>query len=332
MSLLTHAEAVPWGESMRIELVAGHMPPWSVDGPPQQFRNVPRFSGRDLNVLLTWAAGGTPEGDPARAPARAAYEPVWPLGPPDLVLEAPAPFVMSADVQSAVHAFTVSTGLTNARWLRAVDLLPGTASIVRSALVAVRAADHATPRERTLSIWQPGDPPVPLDGGIGLYLPAGGELSVTIHYRKTWLDERKELSDRSAVGLYFTDPPAEELRALVLSATPEAASERWRAVEVIDEAQDAVAVYPDASLPEVHVRLAAVHPGGGRDELISFRHRPGWQRRYWFARPIRMPKGTQLEASFGTDDGAPLPPGATPRPRTSIDPARLRLTVNVVRR
>ena len=27
MSLMTHAETVPWGESIRTELLAGHMPP-----------------------------------------------------------------------------------------------------------------------------------------------------------------------------------------------------------------------------------------------------------------------------------------------------------------
>ena len=35
MSLLTHADAVPWGESIRAELMAGHMPPWPVTARPR---------------------------------------------------------------------------------------------------------------------------------------------------------------------------------------------------------------------------------------------------------------------------------------------------------
>ena len=62
MSLLTHADAVPWGESIRVELMAGHMPPWGVDSAAARFRNLQQFPAREMNVLLTWASGGTPPG------------------------------------------------------------------------------------------------------------------------------------------------------------------------------------------------------------------------------------------------------------------------------
>ena len=32
MSLMTYKDAYPWGESIRTELIAGHMPPWPVEG------------------------------------------------------------------------------------------------------------------------------------------------------------------------------------------------------------------------------------------------------------------------------------------------------------
>src|SRR5688572_28861137 len=56
MSLATHAEAVPWGESIRMELIAGHMPPWPVTSAPGRFRHAGALTGRELNVLLTWAS------------------------------------------------------------------------------------------------------------------------------------------------------------------------------------------------------------------------------------------------------------------------------------
>ena len=31
MSLLTHVDAVPWGDSIRVELMSGHMPPWGLN-------------------------------------------------------------------------------------------------------------------------------------------------------------------------------------------------------------------------------------------------------------------------------------------------------------
>src|SRR4051812_49682700 len=62
MSLLTHNDAVPWGESLRLELTAGHMPPWSVDCGAAHFRAPGNLSAREVNVILTWAPGGTPAG------------------------------------------------------------------------------------------------------------------------------------------------------------------------------------------------------------------------------------------------------------------------------
>src|SRR5215218_7511470 len=46
MSLMTAKDAVPWGESIRTELIAGHTPPWSVDAAPGRFKNVQTLTAR----------------------------------------------------------------------------------------------------------------------------------------------------------------------------------------------------------------------------------------------------------------------------------------------
>ena len=48
MSLMTYKDAFPWGESIRTELIAGHMPPWRVDNAVSMFRNARPLSGREL--------------------------------------------------------------------------------------------------------------------------------------------------------------------------------------------------------------------------------------------------------------------------------------------
>ena len=68
MSLMTAKDAVPWGESIRTELIAGHMPPWSVDAAPGRFKNAQTLTARELNVLLTWVTGGNPVGNLEHAP------------------------------------------------------------------------------------------------------------------------------------------------------------------------------------------------------------------------------------------------------------------------
>ena len=331
MSLLTHAGAVPWGESIRAELMAGHMPPWPVDGPSSRFRNVRGLTARELNVLLTWASGGTPPGNagataaalPAERPAAASPAAAflgdnqWPLGTPDAVLSMPSSVTLPATAQDRIEELRLRTPFDRARLLRAVDLLPGTPAIVRSATVSVRATAGPANAQDTLALWVPGDPPVPLAAGAGFLLPAGADLIVRIRYLKTWEYEHQEMSDRSRVGLYFADEPAETVRALGVRM----------GTTVIGEPVRALAVYPDPALANAHVRAVATRPDGSREELIAFRPRPGWARRYWFAEPVALPRGTRIEVT-GTPDDALLPPGALPQPPADL--STIRLTLDVV--
>ena len=322
MSLLTHADAVPWGESLRAELMAGHMPPWPIDSPPGRFRNVHSLTARELNVLLTWASGGTPIGNADRALVPATLERRWPLGTPDVVLTMPAEVTIAADVQEHVAEFTMPTGLAGERWLRAVDLLPGMPAVVRSATVAVSNPGPSSGSSRTehlLALWVPGDHPVPLDAGIGFRLPAGAQLVLRVRYRKTWEYERVSLTDRSSIGLYFADAPGTEVRALPLTT----------GTTTLTEPVQALAIYPHDDAAHARISVMATRPDGSREELIAFRPRPGWARRYWFAQPLALPKGTRLEVRTAFDEDALLPPGTIP----SAPPAAsstIRLTLDVV--
>ena len=148
MSLMTHAEAVPWGESIRTEILAGHMPPGAIDEAPSRFRNAPGLSPREMNLLLTWVTGGTPIGGPDKDPAPVTRDTNWQLGPPDLALPLPTEFVAAEDVRERTAEFIVPTGTTESRWVRAVDLMPGTAAMVRAATIAVRSPGFARHRRR----------------------------------------------------------------------------------------------------------------------------------------------------------------------------------------
>ncbi len=237
MSLMTYEDTVPWGESIRVELLAGHMPPWSVDAAPARFRNAQPLSAREMNVLLTWATGGTPFGNPDKTPQPVTYERRWPLGNPDLELPLPTEFTLAAGKQEDIAEFVVPTRFTERRWLRAVDLAPGTPAIVRSATVQIRSATPADPSQGTgtdslLALWLPGDEPVAVNGGAAFDVPAGAELLVRVRYKKTWQYERKELSDRSTIGLYFAKDASQPVRAIALLHDGPALRDEWVAAAV----------------------------------------------------------------------------------------------------
>ena len=320
MSLLTHADAVPWGESIRVELMAGHMPPWGVDVSAGRFRNLQHFSAREMNVLLTWASGGTPPGQASQEQI-AAPVPQWPLGTPDLIVPLRT-IQIGSDANERVEEFEIP--VPN-RPLRAVDLVPGTSAIVRRATISIRAGTPESPPgpapEQLLALWLPGDHPVALDAGLAFAAPA--QLAVRVHYRKTWQHERQAMSDQSTIGLYFADTGAAEVQ--VLRARGQA---NETVTTTVGEDMRAVAVYADPNLSGVSLTAVAVRPDDSREELISFRPRADWARRYWFREPISLPRGTRIQVTARLDD-ALLPPAAAKTTQTA--PAPFSISLNVLR-
>jgi hypothetical protein len=318
MSLLTHADAVPWAESIRVELMAGHMPPWSVHSAAGRFRNLQPFTAREMNVLLTWASGGTPPGKPDDPEAAATAQPQWPLGEPDLTIPL-REAIVAENVQTLDEEFRLPLPK---RPLRAVDLLPGTPAIVRRATISIQSiADNRAASispERLLALWVPGDHPVALEPGIGFQVPENGELIVRIEYRKTWQYERKAIRDQSRVGLYFADEGAAELKMLRVF-TPEVS--RTFSTTVTEDVR-AIAIYPGPDLAGASTTVVAVRPDGSREELIAFHAQADWARRYWFREPILLPRGTRIQVTADFVEDRLRPPAAAssppPDPRFSL--------------
>jgi hypothetical protein len=325
MSLLTHADAVPWAESIRVELMAGHMPPWGIQSATSRFRNLQPFSAREMNVLLTWASGGTPPGKPDATDNAALPQRQWPLGEPDLTIPL-RQTTITDNVQTLDEEFRIPLPV---RPLRAVDLLPGTPAIVRRATISIRAVADArgagiTP-ERLVALWVPGDHPVALDAGIGFQVPPAAELIVRIQYRKTWQYERKTMTDQSRIGLYVADPGAAEVQVLRVF-TP--AVSRIFSTTVGEDVR-ALAIYADPDLSGVNTMVVAVRPDGSREELIAFRPQTDWARRFWFREPILLPRGTRIQATADLGEDRLLPPAAASTPKPDAR-SSLSLALNVL--
>jgi hypothetical protein len=337
MSLMTYDDTVPWGESIRVELLSGHMPPWGVDAAATRFRNAQSLTAREMNVLLTWATGGTPFGSPDKAPPPVSLERRWPLGAPDLELPLPNEFALAADKQDDTAEFVVPTGFSERRWLRAVDLLPGTPAIVRSATIQLRLTANANSSQPfgdpLLALWLPGDDPIPANGSAAFEVPAGSELVVRVRYKKTWQYERKEMRDRSVVGLYFAKDASQPIRAMALThdgPALQANGSRRQFSEALAEDVRALAIYPTNQPANVGIVVTAVSPTGDRRELIAFHPQRDWPRRYWFQQPIALERGTRIETTLSFDDETPALPAGPGGDSGPTDLSAVRLTLNVI--
>jgi hypothetical protein len=258
------------------------------------------------------------------------------MGPPDLALKMPADFTVPADKLEVTQEFTLPTGSNAARWVRAVDLLPGNPSVVRSAQIFMKGADASGPGpapERLLALWLPGQDPEPLEGRVAFRLPAGAELGVRIHYKKTWQFEGQALTDRSTVGVYFApDSEAQELLTLPVTSAQAAASDRTISFSrTIDEDVQALGLRPDDIPPNIVVQVQAVLPDGSHAELVRWNSRPDWGRRYWFEKPIALPRGSRIEVVANLDNPDILSEAfAVPDAKTPAAPPPLRLALNVI--
>jgi hypothetical protein len=339
MSLMTFKDAYPWSESLRAELVTGHMPPWHVLDDIGAFKNASTITAPEIDKILTWASGGYPEGNPLNPPPDVEAPRNWPLGQPDLVLEPSMSYTMAADQSETTVEMSLATGTTEPKWIRAVDLLPGTPAIVRNATVTVKAmpgdaAAMETTPARVLSVWIPGDDPVAADRGTAFQLPAGAEIVVRIHYKKTYKFEGKEMTDRSRVGLYFTQGPVDDIRSLTItSPTVVAAGQPLMFSRTLVEDLNLLAFYPDPSLSNARLEITVVKPDGTQMPLVHLAVRPDWTRRYWFAQALALPHGTQIQvvAILNGADGL-LPPAAAPTPPQVVrGPVRITFDVAAAR-
>jgi len=320
MSLLTPESAVPWGESMKLELVAGHMPPWGSLAPADRFVARPRLTARELNVLLTWAAGGTPTGDPGKAGDDGPSPAHWPMGPPDAVLpltETSLPPETAATTRDLVLPLDY-----NGRQLVAVDLLPGTPSVVRSARVSIAPRlEKPGDDDRVLALWVPGDAPMRLPTGSSWTIASNSDLRVRISYRKRWDREREPATDRSQIGLYFAATPGtREAGALRLRAgqtNTSTTSARVTGQLVSSAAVRIVAIYPEPALAGSAVRVETIAGDGTRALVAAFSVRAGWERRYWLAEPLELASGIRLELTANWP--GPTAPVAEGTPLLGVD-------------
>jgi len=322
MPLTTAEETVPWGESIRLELIAGHMPPWSAMSGGKRLRHAEGLSARELNVLLTWVTGGTPPGDarPAPAPAAAAE---WTLGTPDLTLALPETPV-AADQAEVTREIVLPLAPAARRPLRAVDLRPGTRSLVRSARIAVRSASQVPDTvEALVGLWVPGDQPVALPAGTAFAVPNDAELVITLRLKKTWEHEREAMSDRSTLALYFAGVGAVPVAARAVGIAPappapppgrapaSAVSTGVVTSETLTTDTRILAVYPTAAAAGATITIDATPEGGLLQRVLEFSPQRGWERRYWLDQPIDLPRGTRLQTSVKFERlPAPPPDGA----------------------
>ncbi len=336
--LVDYADAAARVDRIAQTVRARTMPPWLPDPDVGDFAGDRRLTEDQVSVLLRWASAGAPEGDPAAAPPPPASTSEWSLGEPDLVVAFPADTV-PAEGHDLYRNLVAGIPVSDARWVRAVELRPGNERVVHHARMMVDTTPSsrelaARDAERTLEVmhvsgrahdpdgfflgWTPGKVPEAGRPDLAWRLEPGTDLVLQLHLRPTGTAQ----VIRPRAGLYFaTAPPAREQALVVLRSvaidippgdTSFVAEESYR----LPVAVDVLSIYPHAHYVGRRLEAWASPPTGRRRALIRISDwNFNWQDAYRFARPVRLPAGSVLTMHYTYDNSAR-------NPRNPFDPPR----------
>jgi hypothetical protein len=131
MALLNYADAKKFASAIKSKVEARVMPPWHIDRNigVRSFKNDRGLTDAEVGTIVSWVEAGAVEGDRADLPAPKTFpDPTgWQLesqfGKPDLVLKSP-PYTLAAQTQDKWFRPVSETGLTEQRWVRAIEIKP----------------------------------------------------------------------------------------------------------------------------------------------------------------------------------------------------------------
>jgi hypothetical protein len=329
MPLVTYDQVRPYARSIADRVGSRQMPPWHIDKTIgiQKFKNDRSLSDKEIDTLLSWVAAGEPKGDAKDMPAAKVWpdESQWGLaakyGAPDLVVKS-TPWTVPAVAQDAWWRPTVDTGITEPRWVRAIEIRPSTVQmrkVTHHALARLQQKEDAS-LDRDLFT---NDPDVAGDGlfmewAVGkngdemrpdsgrLMLP-GSKISWEMHYHSVG-EEVKDATTELAVWFY---PKGQEPKHREVLALFNAFSGGQGALDIqpnqVTTTESFVTLKQNARIEnfQVHQHLRgkgmsmeAIYPDTGRREMLSqvtdFNF--NWHNMYIYADDVAplLPKGTIL--------------------------------------
>ena len=205
MSLLTYDEARPWARSIKQKVVTRAMPPWYIDKNIgiQDFKYDYSLTDEEIATIATWVDNGTVRGNPADLPPPRQFRDIaeWKIGEPDWVVEIPEPFVVPADGPNWWGDLVSDSGMTEDRWVKAVETKPSIAGfpVVHHAVTFNSDPESDTDDDSFLNEYALGKNGDVFPDGTGRLIKAGAQIRFNLHYAPNGV----ETTDRTRVGITF---------------------------------------------------------------------------------------------------------------------------------
>jgi mono/diheme cytochrome c family protein len=129
-SLISYEDVMKRGELIVKVTQSRYMPPWRAAHGYGEFKDERRLTDDQIATIAAWVKEGMPRGDAAKMPKLPEFADGWQLGKPDLILEMPEGFDVPASGPDVYRNFALPTGITEDRWVRAVEYRPSSRRVV----------------------------------------------------------------------------------------------------------------------------------------------------------------------------------------------------------
>jgi mono/diheme cytochrome c family protein len=326
MSLVSFAEARPWARSIKARVTDHQMPPWQIDRTVgiQKFKNDRSLTDAQVDTIARWVDAGAPQGDPKDMPAAKQWpdDQGWNFAAafgqkePDLVIKS-YDFTMPAVSQDVWDKRITPSGITEPRWVRAIEIRPESMKgrkIVHHAIAYLEQTEpgvQAVPGLPTPFMeWAVGKQGEMMRPNTGKLLLPGSKFHWDIHYSQAG----EEITNKVEMGIYFYPKGQEPKYRTTLSLVPAALGTldiRPNTVGVVEgftTLREAARI--ESFQAHMHLRgkammLEAILPTGFKQviSLVSdFNF--NWMTTYVYADDVAplLPKGTILKVTAWHDN------------------------------
>ena len=325
-SLLAYADVQKRAKLVAEVVAKRYMPPWLPEHGLVEFANDRSLSVDQLGVIRQWVAEGAVEGAAADLPPLPKWAEGWRLGPPDLVVKLPQPYILAAEGKDVYRNLVLPIPVAERKYVKGVEFLPGNWKVVHHAFVTVdstrlsrvRAAKENPQGFDGMSLpetaimpggqflgWQPGKVPQMGPEGMPWTLETNSDLVLQLHLHPSGKPEQVQ----PAVAFYFTpQPPTNSafrinLNALRIDIPPGAKDYTVEDQYTLPIDAALIGVGPHAHYLGKRVEGCAQLPDGARRDLILIRDWDfNWQNEFRYAKPILLPKGTTLVMHWTFDN------------------------------
>ncbi len=303
----------------------GEMPPWPPDTIFQNYAYENVLSSSEITIINDWVSLGAPLGDTSLLPTMPIFNNNLNLGSVDLEIQMPVYSSNATSTQDDYVCFSIPTGLTQSRKIRAIEVIPGNVQAVHHVLVSIddnasssiiTTPDCMGTQGDLVFGYAPGSLPLvyPNDSinKFGVEIPANSSVVLGMHYPEGSFGEL----DSTKVRFYFypqnTSVRTVSTEFLISEGLPPDIPILIPANQItpisssfgpIMDDMSLMSVFPHMHLLGKEMECYAVTPTNDTINLIRVNNWDfEWQGFYFYKNFIKIPAGSMIYANGKWDN------------------------------